>query len=126
MIKKTQIIELFRIIQKTKVSFFSVVLFVMLGLSVFLGINWVITGYTDTVEYTLDTGLMEDLQIIYPYGLSDDLVEDIKGLDDVETAEGVYNAEAYFMLDGNRYQANLVMLTDTVNIPVKKTGRMAE
>ena len=98
----------------------------MLGLSVFLGINWAITGYTDTVEYTLDTGLMEDLQIIYPYGLSDDLVEDIKGLDDVETAEGVYNAEAYFMLDGNRYQANLVMLTDTVNIPVKKTGRMPE
>ena len=124
MVKKTQIIELFRNIEKTMVSFISIVMFILLATCLFLGIEWANTGFKNTIESDLNIGKMQDIEIVYPYGLTDDLISDIKALDDVETAEGIYNTEAFFKRDGLKYQANVVMLTKTVNVPTHMTGEL--
>lgn len=124
MLKKTQIIELFKNIEKTKVPFISIVLFILLGMSLFLGIDWANTGFTETIERDLNLGKMQDVEIIYPYGFSEDLIEDIQALEDVETAEGIYNTEVFFRKNGLKYQANVVMLTDSVNLPTHITGSL--
>lgn len=124
MIKKTQIIELFRNIEKTMVSFFSIAMFVLLATCLFLGIEWANTGFKNTIESDLNIGKMQDIEIVYPYGFTDDLIRDIKALDDVETAEGFYNTEAFFKKDGLKYQANVVMLTETVNVPTHMIGKL--
>lgn len=124
MIKKTQIIELFRNIEKTMVSFISIAMFILLATCLFLGIEWANTGFKNTIESDLNTGKMQDIEIVYPYGLTDDLINDIKALDDVETAEGIYNTEAFFKNDGLKYQANVVMISETVNIPTHMIGKL--
>ena len=124
MIKKTQIIELFRNIEKTMVSFISIAMFILLATCMFLGIEWANTGFRNTIENDLNKGKMQDIEIVYPYGLTDDLIGDIRAYDDVETAEGFYNTEAFFKMDGLKYQANVVMLTETVNIPTHMIGKL--
>ena len=110
MLKKTQTIELFRTINKTKVSFISVVLFIMLGMAIFLGIDWGNKGFEMTIEDTLNKGRMHDAEISYPYGFTEDFIEDLKKLDYVEAAEGLYRTEAFFKKDGLKYQVNIVRL----------------
>ena len=124
MIKKTQIIELFRNIEKTMVSFISIAMFILLATCLFLGIEWANMGFKNTIENDLNIGKMQDIEIVYPYGLTDDLISDIRALNDVETAEGLYNTEAFFKKDGLKYQANVVMLTKTVNVPTHMIGKL--
>ena len=126
MLKKTQTIELFRTINKTKVSFISVVLFIMLGMAIFLGIDWGNKGFEMTIEDTLNKGLMHDAEISYPYGFTEDFIEDLKKLDYVEAAEGLYRTEAFFKKDGLKYQVNITMLTSSVNTPVEIKGELPD
>lgn len=113
--KKTQVKELFANINKTLVSFVSIALFIMLGTAIFLGIGWSTTGFENTIDNTLNIGNMQDAEVFYGYGLSDDLLDDIKKLDDVETAEGLYSISGFFKLDGMKYQANVKSISKRVN-----------
>ena len=124
MLKKTQIKELIQNIKKTKVSFISIVLFVMLGATAFLGVSWSTTGFLDTMERTMNTGCMYDTMISYPYGLTDDFIEDVRKLDDVDDVEGFYAADTFFRIKGKNVQTHVVMLTERINIPFEHTGRL--
>ena len=85
--KPTQITELFANIRKTFVSFFSILMFVALGVGIYLGISWVAPAFQNAAMKAFDEGAFHNVQIQFLYGLSDDDLQqlsEMEGVIDVE------------------------------------------
>ena len=85
--KPTQLTELFVNIKQTFVSFFSILMFVALGIGVFVGIAWTEPALQTAVEKLFDAGELHHFQINFPYGLTDDDVAQLKGVEGVTDVE---------------------------------------
>ena len=90
--KKTQLIELKRILIKNKIAFFSIMLFVTLGVMLFLGISWTSKGITSGMNDYIERQKLHDLELIYPFGLDDEALRVIKEIDEVDEAIEVMKA----------------------------------
>lgn len=91
--KLTQRIDLLTTIKGTLVSFFSIFMFVTLGVGVFLGIHWLSGSLHAMADNALAMGHAHDIEITYPYGLTDDdlnKLADIEGVDEVEAGYVAY------------------------------------
>ena len=122
--KKTQYIELFATIKKTMVSFVSIVFFVLLSVAIFLGMDWSVTGFKNTVDNTLKQWNMHDVALTFPYGFSDEIINNVKELDYIDKVEGQNSFEANFSFGDNRYQAKVILLTDQLDDAHKIEGRI--
>ncbi len=87
--KPTQVTELFANIKKTFVSFFSILMFVALGVGIFLGISWAGPALKVAANQNFNEGSFHHYQIQYPYGLTDDDIREIAKYDGVTQVEGV-------------------------------------
>lgn len=114
--QKTQFIELFNNIRKTKVTFFSIAFFVTLTTASFFGVGWTIDGINSTIDSLLNKYNFQDIEINYPYGFSDEVINDLNNLDEAYTAEGEYVSYQFFNLNKSIIQAKVVSLTNKVNI----------
>ena len=84
--KPTQVKELFANIRKTFVSFFSILMFVALGVGVFLGISWAGPALQNAADNEFDKGSLHHFQIQYLYGLTDDDLAElakVEGVSDI-------------------------------------------
>lgn len=79
--KKTQRIDLLTTIRGSVVSFFAITMFVALGVGLFLGIHWIAAAMHGTAAGQFDRGNAHDLEITFPYGLTQADVDAIKSLD---------------------------------------------
>ena len=70
--KPTQVTELLANIRKTFVSFFSILMFVALGMGVFLGISWAGPALQNAADGMCAEGRFHNFQVQFPYGLTDD------------------------------------------------------
>lgn len=122
--KKTQIIELLRNIQKSIVSFISISFFVMLGTAIFLGIGWSEEAFKETVNKTANDWGLHDAQITFPYGFEDEFISSLNNSENIDVAEGFYTTEAFFKKGTNKYQAKIISLTETINKPAKILGEV--
>ena len=103
--KPTQRIDLLTTIKGTLVSFFSIFMFVTLGVGVFLGIHWLSGSLHTMADDALAAGHAHDLEITYLYGLTDDDLDklaDVEGVDEVEAGYVAYgqleNGDETFVL----------------------------
>lgn len=122
--KKTQIIELLKNIQKSIVSFISISFFVMLGTAIFLGIGWSEEAFKETVNKTANDWGLHDAQITFPYGFEDEFISNLNNSENIDVAEGFYTTEAFFKKGTNKYQAKIISLTETINKPAKILGEV--
>lgn len=120
--KKTWIVELFANIKETLVSFISIMIFVALGVGVFLGMSFASSAATNSMEQATIDARMHDIQIIYPYGFSDEDIENISKLDNVDEIKGIYTGYAYFDYEGSKYQVELIETQDDMDIPIYTEG----
>lgn len=90
--KKTQWIVLLRDIRKTWVSFLSIIVFVSLGVAIFLGIKWNEPALGRAMDSYLDARQYHDLQLVFPYGFPVEDVSAVATMDGVAAVEGAYNA----------------------------------
>ncbi len=124
--KPTQITELFANIKKTFVSFFSILMFVALGVGVFLGISWSGPALENAADKMFDEGNFHNFQIQYMYGLTSD---DIKQL---EQAEGVTQVEAErqslqtMKKDGANLTVKVQSLGQKIDVPIVRRGTLPE
>lgn len=114
--KKTQFIELFKNINKTKVTFLSIAFFAMLSTMAYLGIEWSSSAYSNSVNNVLNNHNNHDIEIRYPYGLDDKFVQDLEKQDYVEAAEGEYSNYQYFSFNDSPFQAKVVSLSNKINV----------
>ncbi|MBQ9069656.1 MAG: ABC transporter permease [Eggerthellaceae bacterium] len=87
--KPTQLAELFANIKATFVSFFSIVMFVALGVGIFTGIFWMRPALQNTLEHEFENGNLHHFQVQFPYGLTDDDLAKLGELDGVSGVEAV-------------------------------------
>ena len=86
--KKTQWIVLLRDIRKTWVSFLSIIVFVSLGVAIFLGIKWNEPALGRAMDSYLEERQYHDLQLVFPYGFPAEDVSAVAALDGVAAVEG--------------------------------------
>lgn len=122
--KKTQFIDLFKNIKKTKVSFIAITMFVALGVAIFTGFSWAGKAIVKSVFGEFDNSNTYDFEILYPYGLTDDNLEELKKLDCVTDIEGSYFTYQVFIRDGIKYQAKVISLTDRISTSTQIEGNL--
>lgn len=113
--KKTRWIVLLRDIRKTWVSFLSIIVFVSLGVAIFLGIKWNEPALSRAMDRYLDEHRYHDLQLVFPYGFTEDDAAAVAALDGVSAVEGAYNAYGTAQVGGDRCILNIQSLTDTMD-----------
>ena len=113
--KKTQFIDLIKIIKSTFVSFFSVTLFVTLGVGVFLGMSWGGRGLAMSIAKAQDDNNFRDLEIISPYGFTDDDMRELRKVEGVADVEGTYTSYAYFYQGDIKLQAKICTVPEDIN-----------
>mgnify|MGYP003333999303 CR=1 FL=1 len=92
--KKTQFIELVKTISKTKVTFFSIILFVTMSIALFLGIGWSGEALIKSTETYFSNSLLHDAQIQTVYGYEKDKINDLLTIDKGE-----------ILIDGIKYNS---------------------
>ena len=126
--KKTQFIDLIQTIKKNIVAFISMCIFVVLAVGLFLGI-----GFSSTATYKIADnislkGNYHDLNILYPYGFTNDDINTIKALNSSYKVEGYYYTYEYLDIDGTKNQISITQINDEIdmlydiegNLPSKK------
>ena len=113
--KKTRLIELLAHIRATLVSFLSIVMFVALGVGVFLGIRGSAVSLEQSAEQLFADSSFHDFEILYPYGLSDDDLAAIAAVDGVDSVVGIYRAYAVHSIEGNGTTFAIHSITDGVD-----------
>ena len=125
--KKTQFIELRRTIRSTLVSYVSIAVFVMLGISVFCGISWGGESIGKNVHRAVcSEGHMHDLSILYPYGLDDEDLERLRSADGVDEVEGSCYAYGFFRVNGRNDHAVIHQLPKSIDLVIRCEGQLPE
>ena len=122
--KKTQIIEIFADIRSTFVSFFSILMFVALGVSVFLGLRWGAFALGGEFDARLESENFHDIEVLLPHGITDDLEKKILGVDGVHDAEGVYVSYEECKMPSGTQTIMVRSLTERIDVPTVLEGRL--
>jgi len=124
--KKTQLIDIFKGIKKSSVTFISIVMFIVLGAAIFLGVTFAMEALRKATDDVFQKGNMEDAEAYYPYGVNDEDLQKILALDDVDEVEGQFFAYEFFDWGDESRQAKLISLTETINTPYSIKGELPQ
>lgn len=113
--KKTHFIELINNIKKTKVSFISIFVFVTLGIAIFLSFSWMSNALIQSTNQFIHKYNMHDLELFFPYGASDEDIDEIRSFSEVKDVEGRRTIYDLFILNDEIYQAKITELTEIVD-----------
>ena len=122
--KPTQVTELLANIKNTFVSFFSILMFVALGVGIFLGISWAGPALQVAADGVYDQGAAHDFQVQFSYGLTDD---DLAKLADVEGVSQVEAGRQSFQtlgLGDKEVTVKAQTMGESINVPVVVEGEL--
>lgn len=122
--KKTQLIELFNNIKSTLVSFISITIFVCLGVAVYTGFSWTSNAIIENADNNLNETKFHDIQILFPYGVNEQDINNLKQIEGVDEIECSYSAYAYFELEDVSYQAKIIQLHNVIDLPFDIEGEL--
>lgn len=121
--KKTQFIEMKRSVQKTLLTFFSIAIIVSLGVAVYLGVHFSAQGLEDTNSKQYHKELFQDFQVTSIYGFTQEDVDEVKGLAQVETAAGVRSINVLITSDEIKGDGKVIAISKGVNQGDLRKGR---
>lgn len=117
--KHIRLTEILVEIKTNIVAFFSITMFVCLGVGLFLGIQWGGTAIRNTTEEAFERGHMHDIEVVYPYGLTDDHVKQLEAVEGVTAVECSYMVPARLLRGDDSFVLKIQSLTsdiDTVDV----------
>lgn len=124
--KRTQFKDALRNIWKQKISFLSIAVIAALGVTIFLGIDYSANAVRKNgTAFYADTQF-RDAEILSTLLLSEEDLSELRNLDGVTDVEGVYMTGVKVASDGIRTDANVISLTERINLPVVLEGRLPE
>ena len=113
--KRIRLIEIWAEISANFVAFYSIVMFVCLGVGIFLGIQWGGTAIRSATEAAFERGQMHDIEVQFPYGLTDEHLQQLQVVEGVTAVEPAYVAPARMSLDDDSYILKIQNLTSDVD-----------
>ena len=113
--KGIRITELLQEIRANLVAFLSIVMFICLGIGFFLGINWASYSLEDIVEYEIQIGSLHDIEIDFPFGVTEDDIKKVAAIEGVTDAEPGYIDYVSFIKGDRRYVFKIQSMTERID-----------
>ncbi len=124
--KKTQILDALRNIKKQIISFLSIVVIALLGVTMFLGIDYAAAAIRKNGSEFYNSRNFRDVEAISTLLFSEEDLEGIRSMEGVRDVEGVFSTSAKVSSGDMRKDATIVSLTERINLPVLLEGRLPE
>lgn len=124
--KKIQVIDILRKIKNTKVTFFSIIFIVSLGVSTYLGINFAQKSMTETGDDYFREQKFHDIELNYAYGFTDDDLKEIQNISDIDVAEGGYSTTGFLAVDDESRLITVQSFTSDIDKSTVVEGRLPE
>lgn len=124
--KKTQRKHLFKTIQKNMVSFLAVALMAATGISIYLGDQSAAKAILESAnQYFIDNQL-QSYEVSSVYGITDDDIEAMKGIDGIDEVEGGYSTIGLLNSENGtgKVQIRIHSLLDKMNLPIVVEGTL--
>ena len=125
-VKPTQITELLANIKKSFVSFFSIFMFVALGVGIFLGISWAGPALNNGADRMFSEGQFHNFQISFPYGLAEDDLKQLAHVEGVTQIEEERQSLQTFAKNNMRYTLKIQSLGTDIDTPLIVEGKLPE
>ncbi len=124
--KKTQIKDTVRNIRKQIVSFFSIIAIALLGVSIFLGLDYSSVFIRQNASAYFNAQNIRDVELLSTLLLSREDLDDIRSAEGVADAEGVRQVRGMASSGGDRVEVDVISLTERLNLPQLAEGRLPE
>ena len=124
--KRTQQKDALRNIWKQKVSYLSIVIIAFLGVAAFLGLGYSAVAMKTNGSAFYNKLRFRDVEVISTRLLSADDLECLHSVEGVLDAEPVWQTDANAYRDTQRAAATVITLTERLNLPDVKEGRLPE
>lgn len=124
--KRTQKTYLFRTIKKNIVSFLAVALMVATGISIYLGDFSAAKAILERANDYFIENKLQSLEVSSVYGITEEDLEAIAELDDVDAVEGGYSSVVLLDADNDtgKMQVQAYSLLDSMNVPIVLEGTL--
>lgn len=122
--KKIRLVELIANIKVNLVAFLSISMFVALGVGLFLGIQWGATALQKAAQSVFEQGKMHDIEVQFPYGITDSDLAQLRSVEGVEDVEVGYSTFVSMQRNSTNYTFKLQTPTQRMNQPTSLEGRM--
>lgn len=125
--KKAYHKDITRTIYKGKRRFLSIALITALGITMLTGLRAACTDLKYSADRFFDGQMLFDLSIVSTLGLTEDDVQALIRLDEIETAEGAYSETVHVSAMENRQTAEVKTLSKTgINSPYLLEGTLPQ
>jgi len=112
-------------IKNTYKKFISILLMAFLGVGFFAGLRASSPDMVDTIDKYYDDQNVYDIQIISTLGLTDEDIEELSKIENVENVYGSYEVDGKIQTDNSEIVAKVISLSG-VNNPVLLEGSMPQ
>ena len=124
--KRTQRKDAWRNIWKQKVSFLSIVVIALLGVTMFLGMNYGAAAIDRNGTDFYNGVNFRDVEIVSTRLLSPEDMEILRSLEGVIDVEGLLMSQAKVTSGDVRMDVTVISVTERINRPVVREGRLPE
>ena len=124
--KKTQFKDAVRNIWKQKVSWLSICIIALLGVASFISLCYASTAMKRNGSARYDEMSFRDIEVISTALLSPDDIAAIREVDGVADVEPIWQVNANVYIDSKPKNLNVITLTERINIPLLREGRLPE
>ena len=122
--KKTHVYEVFANVRATFVSFFSIAMFVALGVAVYLGLHWGAQSLSGAIEDAFVQANFHDIAISVPSVLTDEQIEAMSTVEGVELLESGSVTYGMFQLGDGQARAKVQTIPATLDQPIVREGAL--
>ena len=122
--KKTQVTDALRNIQKRIVSFLSLALIVALGSTGILGTNYIANGLRASAIEFLEETNFKDFELVSAVGISEDDLKKIQEVEDVTDAEGAMVVDGVMNTGKMTLLVYCTSITVRISIPYIREGKI--
>lgn len=108
-------IDLLKTIKVTRVSFIALILFISLSIGNLLGTGWSGPAVEILANKYYDDHAVMDFKAMSADSFSQDDVDKTRSLDDVADAEGIYTADGFMYINGEKELFSVISTTENIN-----------
>ncbi len=124
--KKALLKDTFKEIANTKKRFISIILMAFLGVGFFAGIKATSPDMQKTLDNYYDQNNVYDIEIISTLGLTDEDIESLEKIDEVEKAYGIYSVDVAIEANGEEVISKVYSIDENINKTILISGDMPQ
>ncbi|MBR3299876.1 MAG: ABC transporter permease, partial [Clostridia bacterium] len=122
--KKTQFIDCIRNIAKQKVSFLSIILIAVMGVTAYLGIGYTATALRKNGSDIYDSLNFRDIEMVSTLLFTEKDIQDISKVKGVKDVEPIRYTGAKLCYANERESVNVISVSKRINLSVSVKGRL--